>query len=311
MTRALPLLLLALATSMGVDVAVPSRARANTFTHVVRAGETLASIAQKYYGDPRRESVIVAENGLSGSASVPIVVGLRLSIPSVSYHRVAAGETWNAIAERYYGDASRAFVITDSNRNAREQPSEGAELLVPYPLRHVAAPSDTLARIAEVYYRNADEGARLLRRFNGVTGQRLARDQVILVPLSDLVLSDEGRAAITAASGAPQGGTVRTLQDNIDAQLPILATHNRRGRFLEAVSLGSRLLAYGELTGNQIVSIQRELATAYVALGRTDMAVRAFRAALDRQPDMQLDSARTSPTVMQAFDRARASRGRR
>jgi LysM repeat protein len=293
--------------------AFTARAHANRHTHIVRAGETLASIAQKYYGDPRRESVIVAENGLSGSASVPIVVGLRLSIPSVSYHRVAAGETWPMIAERYYGDGTRAFVITDSNRNARDQPAEGAELLVPYPLRHVSGPSDTLARIAETYYRDADEGARLLRRFNGLTSLRLARDQVILVPLADLVLSEEGRAAVSTAEGssATSTGAVRTMQDNIDEQLPQLATHNRRGRFVEAVTLGSRLLAYGELTGNQIVSIERELATAYVALGRTDLAVRSFRAALERQPDMQLDSARTSPTVMQAFDQARRSRGSR
>jgi LysM repeat protein len=300
------------ALAFALTVGALSTARANTHTHVVRAGETLASIAQKYYGDPRRESVIVEENGLSGSASVPIVTGLRLSIPSVSYHRVVAGETWAMIAERYYGDPSRAFVITDSNRNSRDQPAEGAELLVPYPLRHVAGQSDTLARIAETYYRNADDGARLLRRFNGITSPRLSRDQVILVPLPDLVLSEEGRAAVAATgASAPSTGAVRTLQDNIDSQLPALATHNRRGRFVEAVELGSRLLAYGELTGNQIVSIQRELATAYVALDRRELAVRAFRAALERQPDMQLDSARTSPTVMEAFDRARRSRSGR
>ena len=304
--------LLSCALLVTLDVAATDVAHADAYTHVVRAGETLASIAQKYYGDPRRESVIVAENGLSGSASVPIVVGLRLSIPSVSYHRVAPGESWPMIAERYYGDPTRAFVITDSNRNSREQPAEGAELLVPYPLRHVASQSDTLARIAETYYRDGDEGARLLRRFNGLSSPRLARDQVILVPLPDLVLSEEGRAAVTATHGErPSGGNVRTMQDNIDELLPLLATHNRRGRFVEAVTLGSRLLAYGELTGNQIVSIERELATAYVALGRTDLAVRAFRAALERQPDMQLDSARTSPTVMQAFDTARTSGRRR
>ena len=31
--------------------------------HMVKPGETLASIADLYYGDPRRESVLVAENG--------------------------------------------------------------------------------------------------------------------------------------------------------------------------------------------------------------------------------------------------------
>ena len=59
------------------------------------------------------------------------------------------------------------------------------------------------------------------------------------------------------------------------------------------------------LTGNQVVTIQRHLGTAYVALGRMDLAVNAFRAALTRQPDLQLDTVRTSPRVMRAFEEAR------
>ena len=40
---------------------VSARADYPTYIHVVREGETLASIAQVYYGDPRREAVLVAE----------------------------------------------------------------------------------------------------------------------------------------------------------------------------------------------------------------------------------------------------------
>ena len=72
------------------------------------------------------------------------------------------------------------------------------------------------------------------------------------------------------------------------------------------MGLGNRLLGAGSLTGNQVVSIQRELGTAYVALGREDLAVESFRQALSRQPDLELDVARTSPTVMRAF---RAAKG--
>src|SRR5690606_9644277 len=75
-----------------------------------------------------------------------------------------------------------------------------------------------------------------------------------------------------------------------------------------AVALGNRLLGSGELTGNQLVSISRELGTAYVALGQQALAVDAFRAALARQPDFSMDSRDTSPTVLEALERARQAR---
>jgi phosphohistidine swiveling domain-containing protein len=54
-----------------------------TLVHIVRPGETLASIAEMYYGNARRESVLVAENGLTSEGGSSIVVGLRLSVPTV------------------------------------------------------------------------------------------------------------------------------------------------------------------------------------------------------------------------------------
>src|SRR5690606_37890553 len=111
----------------------PALAEADAaYVHTVRSGETLASIAQRYYGDPRRESILVAETGLTAQGGAAIVVGLRLVIPWSTYHRVGPGETWAKLAERFYGDARRAFVLQEANRSGVEQPPEGAELLVPY-----------------------------------------------------------------------------------------------------------------------------------------------------------------------------------
>lgn len=287
----------------------PARATAQeraAFMHVVRPGETLASIAQRYYGDPRRESVLVAENGLTTQGGAAIVVGLRLAIPWVSYHRVRPGQSWAAIAMEHYGDARRVSALIDANLDAAgNQPPEGAELLVPYPLRHVARQGDTVRRVAQLYYDDQGE-AQTLFRFNSVRRQRLPRGRIVLVPLADLLLSEEGRAVVEAATGqtVPEGD-VRDLQGRINEELPLLREHVRRGRYAEAVALGNRLVGAGDLTSIQTVSIYRELAVAYVALDRNDLAVQAFAEALRRNPDLELDTRRTSPTVLRAAAQAR------
>ena len=120
------------------------------YTHAVQEGDTFASIAQRYYGDPTREAVLREANRMKGAGENGLVPGSWLFVPVVTFYRVEKDETWQSIAARFYGRPSRAAVLVDANRgNRRVQPDEGAELLIPYPLRHVVAPGDTLAKIAE------------------------------------------------------------------------------------------------------------------------------------------------------------------
>jgi LysM repeat protein len=290
---------------------LPLHAGAETaIVHVVRPGDTLASIAERYYGDPRRENVIVAENSLNNEGGFAIVTGLRLTIPTVSYHRVEEGETWSGLAKRFYGDSQRTFVLFKANSAVPgTQPDPGAELLIPYPLRHVVGQNETLNHVAKLYYgakSGETEGVKILRRFNAIKRIRLQRGQIVLVPLAGLVLSEKGREIAKQQTGEKKvGGDVRNKQVRIEASLPRLREDISKGLYADAISMGNYLLGSGDLTGNQIVTIHRMLAVAYIALGRFDLAVMAFRSVLEKQPDLELDSIRTSPKVMSALVQAK------
>lgn len=274
----------------------------------MRPGETLASIAEQYYGDPRQESILVAENGLTTEGGSAIVAGLRLRIPAVSYHRVAEGETWASLASQYYGDSQRAFAIVEANdTNAGAPPDPGSELIIPYPLRHVASQHETVRQLAKDYLPSLKAGMNTIRRFNGFESSRLQRGQIVLVPMANLVLSEKARAARDrdVASNTDTAGKVRERQARIDQELPVLREQVRAGRYADAVQMANRLIGGGDLSARQVVTIQRELATALVALDREDLATAAFQAVLAQQPDYELDGVKTSPTVLRVFDRAR------
>jgi phage tail protein X len=273
--------------------------------HGVRPGETLAAISDLYYGEPRRENVLLAENGLESAAQV--TPGLRLVIPTVRYHRVEDGDTWAALAEKYYGDVRRAFVLVEANAgNPAKQPELGALLLVPHPLRYTTSSHDPVRQAARDFYDGSNKSITMLRRFNGIKGPRANRGEVLLLPLASLTLSESGRkVAQDQGRTWAQCAAARAKQLSAHDELPALHQHVQEGRFVEAVALANQLLGAGQLTGNQLVTIQRELGTALVALDRDDLAFEAFRALIEQQPDVELGLGDTSPRVLRVLDRAR------
>jgi LysM repeat protein len=241
---------------------------------------------------------------MKGPGAAGLLPGSWIFIPMVTFYRVGKEETWKSIAARFLGREARAATLIEANKgNRRVEPDEGAELLVPYPLRHVVSPGETLAKIAKMYMPDSSLSLKRIRRFNA--GARIERGQVVLVPLFDLRLAGEGRAeASEAFARAAGGGTAKASQDEVESSLPKLIDQVKKAQFAEAMSLGNRLLGAQSLTSTQVVTIQKELAVAYVALERTDLAEASFRAALALQPSLELDTVRTSPRVLEAFNRA-------
>src|SRR5579883_2410066 len=92
-----------LAAAAAVALAVSAPADALAFHHIVKPGETLAQIAERVYGDARRETVLVGANALDVQGGTIISPGMRLEVPAPGHHTVAQGESWADLAVSWLG----------------------------------------------------------------------------------------------------------------------------------------------------------------------------------------------------------------
>jgi hypothetical protein len=276
---------------------------AEAFPHVVREGETLAQIAERTYGRVEMEQVLVAANTLDSGGGVPIIPGQRLEVPALGHHRVTAGETWASLAEQLLGAAERSDVLALSNDTMPWlEPTDGQEIVVPFNLRYAVGQNDSLLTIAYRFLGKRDK-AWMLDRYNRLKQEPVRRGSVILVPITDLELTAEGKAEAASAGALVRSegaGRAREAQRKVDAELPQLASDVRSGRYIDAVARANRLLGYGDLSQVQIATIERQLLEAYVALDSGGLAETACAAWRKADPTARLDPIELSPKIVRA-----------
>lgn len=269
-------------------------------THVYQRGETLAGLADRYYGNPSLEPVIVAANFLYVQGAPTLAQGVHLTIPSVTYDRVGVGDTWERLALRHLGSRARGPYLAQANGGQFNlPPSRGAVIRVPYLLRWVVTSDEPMFELARRFYGDRAQVG-FITEFNGLTSQRLTRGQVLLLPLADVVLRDPTLGGADANAVA-----THAAQRSVERELPTLRQYVDRGLYAEAVGLGARLAAVPDLATAQRVAVHRLLAEAYVALDRRDLAADALRAVIAADPTYRLDPDTTSPRVMDAWVAAR------
>jgi LysM repeat protein len=283
--------------------ALAASSDARAFTHVVMPGETLAQIAQRVYGDPRLETVLVGANALDAHGGATIVAGMRIEVPAPSHHRVKKGETWYDIALKYLGDKRRSDKLAIINHGvAWIPPVEGQEILIPAVLTLIAGEGETENSIWDRYMPDPLL-AWELNSFNFRDGISIKRGEVILLPMPQLTLTEEGKAEARHADETERAeglGARLEAQRKAEAELPVLLSDVRYGRYAEGVARGNRLLGTGVLTRPQLAIVHRALVEAYVALDATTAAVAECTAWRTVEPAPKLDAAVTSPKIRAA-----------
>ena len=226
-------------------------------------------------------------------------------MPAPSHHRVQEGETWFGLARLYLGDPKRADTLARTNGAVPWVPPVATqEIEIPAIVAHIASEDDTMGTLAQRYLGDINREWEL-DIYNGRdTKQKLYRGDVVLVPLIDLSLTEEGKKAARAAAERTRtegGGQAYEAQRRAEADIPPLLGDIRAGRYVDAVAKGNRLLGTGDLTRPQLATIHRALVEAYVALEANGLAAGACAAwRTNAGPDVRLDPRAVSPKIRAA-----------
>lgn len=99
----------------------------------VQQGDTLETVAVRFYSDPKAVRLLCLVNGNQLASPREVQPGTMLNVPETLYHSVAPGETLDAVATRYYHDASLTSELRKANPEVgtREDLQPGSTVRVP------------------------------------------------------------------------------------------------------------------------------------------------------------------------------------
>jgi hypothetical protein len=184
-------------------------------------------------------------------------------------------ETWYGLALAWLGDTKRADQLANANdAKSWVAPEEGREIVVPAVVSVIAGDSDNDMTIASRWLGDVNK-AWVVDAYNFRKTGPFRRGEVVLVLLPDLTLTVRGKAEARDAIERERNeglGTTHEVQRKVESELPALVADVDRGRYVDAVARGNRLVATGELTKEQAATIHRALLEAYAALDAMGLA---------------------------------------
>jgi hypothetical protein len=268
---------------------------------VAQPGETLASLAERFYGRIQMERVLATANSLDGTTTRGLTPGMVLEVPAITYRQVHQGETWKSLAAELLGDERRYILLAQVNGHKPWiEPELGQLIVVPYNLSWVATGKESLATLAYRFLGSTKHAFRLVQ-YNDLGERDLERGEVLLLPLSELPLTTEGKAAAETAaaqiSEQSRGDHFQKQQDS-KQEAKQLGDDVRGGRYVSAVARGTKLLAAGKLTQSGRAQVHLLLLEAYVALDARGLARTSCEAWRSLSPRAKLDPLTTSPKIL-------------
>jgi hypothetical protein len=276
-------------------------APASAFPHVAQTGETLASLSSLYYGRVQFERVLSAANALDGTNTRGLTPGMILEIPAVTYRQVHSGDTWKSLAKELLGAEHRYILLAQTNGHKPWlEPEIGQLIAVPYNLSWLATGQESLATLAYRFL-GSTKNAFLIVQYNELGERELERGEVLLLPLSELPLTGEGRAAAERAAAQiteQSRGDQFQAQKKSKAEAKSLEDDVREGRYVAAVARGTQLLAEGKLSQPARASVHFQLLESYVALEEQGLARTACESFRSLSPSTVLDPYSTSPKIL-------------
>jgi hypothetical protein len=210
----------------------------------------------------------------------------------------------------------------------------------PKPLPQMDAEDDLLARWAVLRAAELAQAARELETSHPARAHRLWQRVLCIDPTNEEATAGIGRVplvrlhrpslrrgrpetppgdafaslGVELAVAVPQPDPKVAARRAVAEALANSAEYLKNARFEEALaSAAEGRAAVGRLgaaaDASQTAELETLAATAAIALGREAEARRSFARALDAEPGLTLDPARTSPKVRRAFDAVREQRG--
>jgi len=160
--------------------------------YIVRSGDWLSTIAEKFYGDAINYVEIFAANRDLLENPNRIYPGQELRIPAIvkakQYYTVRFGDSLSQIAERYYGDAVKYKEVFAANQDIVADPNKiypGQRLEIPDLLgntgNYTVRLNDWLSKISKSVYGDASKYSKIY-----AANRELIRDANLIYPGQNL-----------------------------------------------------------------------------------------------------------------------------
>jgi hypothetical protein len=223
-------------------------------------------------------------------------------VPVSRDYTTSPGDTFEALAASYLGDARRGPFLAEFNGDAGDDRlAAGTTLSIPFTVTHTATMNESLAQVASAYFGDAKQGD-MLQHYNFLDSSTLEKGQSIVVPIFHVRVRTAKLPPVDADSKARRDRR-QVSSERAAAALPAARTAWRAGDFA-AVKRELAGLDVDYLDTATATEIGELLGAAYLAYDDADSALATFKRVIDRNPHATLDPYAMSPKIIAVWQRA-------